>query len=88
MNHANGNIKDPGLMPLDELLKRVPITILRLQNERLVTDGSADGFSEWVIHLHRFLSSKGRSSHHLLWVQTSLPDHCDSSHRQEKAIGR
>jgi hypothetical protein len=66
MNHANGNIKNPGLVPLDELLKRVPIAIFRLKNERLVTDGSAAGFSEWVIH--RFLSSRDESSRQLLPV--------------------
>src|SRR6516225_2868541 len=56
MNHANGNIKNPGLMPLNELLQRVPIAIFRLKNESLVTDGSTDDFIEWVIH--RFLPSK------------------------------
>src|SRR5215469_18598645 len=66
MNHANGNIKNPGLMPSDELLKRVPIVIFRLKNESLVTDRSADGFMEWVIH--RLLSLKDGSSHHLLRV--------------------
>jgi hypothetical protein len=66
MNHTNGNIKNPGLMPPDKLLKRVPIAIFRLKNESLVTDGSANDFIEWVIH--RFLSSKDRSSHHLLRV--------------------
>src|SRR5260370_30051187 len=86
MNHANSNIKNPGLMPPDELLKRVPIAMFRLKNESLVTDGSADRFIEWVIH--RFLSPKHGSSHHLLRVDTNLPDHCASSHQQEKHIVR
>src|SRR5215467_10185221 len=61
MNHANGNIKDPGLMPPDELLKRVPIATFRLKNERLVTDGRAADFGEWVIHR---ASSPQKMGHH------------------------
>src|SRR5262245_41338738 len=50
MNHANGNIKNPGLMPPDELLKRVPVPIFGLKNEVFIGDIRNDGFLEWIIH--------------------------------------
>src|SRR5579883_858453 len=55
MNHANGDIKNPGLVPLDKLFECIPVPITCLSHKVLIRDIRDNRFSKWIIHSVLFL---------------------------------